>query len=257
VLRLVAGLSVIAFLSITGLATAAAPIARSSLATPIATAAVTLTRQPAVSPASSLRAVPSGRALVAGMRSAIRKNGSVHFDFLDKAHPPSFAVVETNIFGDASWRGRKLLHQATTIVRQGLRKGAKPYLDQRIELEIAGGNAAWRPGRLSWTCERMPHVHVLASLLAMEPLIKRVMTVELSTVKGRAAWRVRARGTMPGHATSRLSVIEYSIAAANDLPLRVAVTIPDVGHRRSEILSERYTHWGENVMVSLPARCRK
>jgi hypothetical protein len=188
----IAGLFLVASLSAAGptQANAAVPIAR--LTAPITAMAVAPTHQPAVGPTSSLLALPSGQALVAGMRSAIRKAGSVHFDSLDRVHPPSFALVETSTFGDASWRGGSLLHEARMIVRQGLRKGAKPYLDQRIELEIAGRHAAWRPGRLSWTCERLQHVHVLATLAAMKPHIVKVMTVKLSTFKGRAAWRVRA-----------------------------------------------------------------
>jgi hypothetical protein len=231
-------------------ATAASTDTETETATPVPPATQTSIPLPTATTGPS-----KANVILSHMRGALQKARSARVAYIDVAHPVPGTTVTTSIQGDVAWAGN-MLHEFTTVVKTTGGTHPKRVLDQQYELEIAGTHAAWRPGRLSWACERLNNVRVIDTLQAMQTPLRDERRLPDTVVNGVEVQHIRATGASLALAGTPRTTIDLYISSAHHLPVRVNAVTAALGESGAETVTEGYSHWGESVHISLPRACR-
>lgn len=205
--------------------------------------------------ASSSRAPASASDLLARMRDAMVRQGSVHVDFrmVSALYPSGRAA--THLRGDVSWK-LQLLHDRTVVRRMPAEGPGSVPLDS-LDLRLVGGRVASQSRSGQWQCQSAGHVQVMSTLLGLEGSVLTARIAGAGVEGGTPVWQVEATGYSPATGSFGLAHILYEISQRDDTLLRVQVTgaVTLAGHTQHVQAVEVYSRYGEPVYVRLPAVC--
>lgn len=231
----------------------AVPSTPSPAATPAPTVASPRIHVPRRTGSKSV--TPAADDLLARMREAMVRQGSVHVDFRMISALYPVGQVTTHLRGDVSWK-LSLLHDRTIVQRTDSgHVGSAPL--ETIDLRLVHQRAASHSRAGSWQCQNLAHVQVMSTLLGLEETVLTDRVVGTDVVNGERVWKVRATGYSPATGSGTVAEIVYDIAQSDSTLQRVLVTgTPSFGGRTQRtVASETYTRYGETVSVQLPEAC--